>query len=52
MGRAARPECDVIAHAQPCPRAEARHDDMTAWFTPTAENYFGRIDKGDHSRGA
>ncbi len=39
-----RPDGERLQHASQL--ATAVNLDMTAWFTPTAENYFGRIAKG------
>ena len=38
-----QPDCDRLRHADET--AEALDLDMVNWFTPTAENYFGRVTK-------
>ncbi len=43
QAKADRPDCGRLAHAHDL--AEALTLDMTDWFTPTAENYFGKISK-------
>ncbi len=41
--KADRPDAPRLAHAGQL--AAVLHLDMTAWFTPTAENYFNRVSK-------
>jgi ParB family transcriptional regulator, chromosome partitioning protein len=43
QAKADRPDSDRLLHAQAL--GEALSLDMTAWFTPTAGNYFGRLTK-------
>lgn len=51
-----RPDHGRLAHAQAL--RQALRLDMSAWFTPTAESYFGRVSKGhilaaiDEAKGA
>jgi ParB family chromosome partitioning protein len=40
-----RPDCTRLAHANAL--ASALSLDMTAWFTPTAANYFGRVSRSE-----